>query len=215
MNGRRQSLTAPGGGGGGGGGGDGVDVSLEIARGLSGIDFKAMYFPHTATSGLNLVSQRLYLQAIYIPQDCTVTGVTLSQRVAGNYTPSDYNGVGLYSWDPVTATATLVASSTNNGTIWSSASTQIWNQRSFSTPYIAAKGLYFVGFLYCSSAQTTAPSVNTFNFGSSSLNTSAAPLVNSLRVAITMTADANTSLPALVDNASSSPSTNPIIVGLY
>jgi hypothetical protein len=88
----------------------------------------------------------------------TITGVKFYQMTAGSYTADQTNQVGLYSYSG--GTLTLVASSANNGSLWTgTANTYI--TAAFSTPYVAAAGQYFVGFVYNSSAQTVAPAIRT------------------------------------------------------
>jgi hypothetical protein len=88
----------------------------------------------------------------------TITGVKFYQMTAGSYTADQTNQVGLYSYSG--GTLTLVASSANNANLWTgTANTYI--TAAFSTPYVAAAGQYFVGFVYNSSAQTVAPAIRT------------------------------------------------------
>jgi len=121
----------------------------------------------SGTSGQSLTSQRCYISAVYLDKAQTVTGVKWVQITAGDYTSNNYNGVGLYSYSA--GTLTLVASSTDDGNIWK-ATTGTMSSKAFSTPYSAAAGLYFVGFLYCSSSQVTAPSLGIIN-AASTINT--------------------------------------------
>ncbi len=98
----------------------------------------------------------LHLIAVVLNTDETITGVMWVQNAQGVYTADNYNGVGLYSYSA--GTLTLVASTTNDGNIWKAAAAS-FNTKAFSTPYSAIAGVYFVGLLYNSSAQTTAPSL--------------------------------------------------------
>jgi hypothetical protein len=106
------------------------------------------------TTVLAMTDGQIYLSAVYLPTAATITGARWFQNVAGVYTADNYNGVGLYSYSG--GTLTLVASSTDDGTIWKSTGTQ---SKAFSTPYSAVAGVYYLGFIYNSSAQTTAPSI--------------------------------------------------------
>lgn len=161
----RQTLTAPGGGGGGSVGAAGVDSTLEIAKAFSGIDFKALYYPQAASQTLTMTSASLYIQALWIPEDCTITGVCFPLRTVGNYTPSGTNRIGLYTWDLATQSVNQVGATPQNDTLWSTLVTTQWNTVALETPYNATKGLHFVGFIYSSSAQVTAPQLNATNFG--------------------------------------------------
>ena len=105
-----------------------------------------------------LLSQRLILVPVYLSAPATITGVKWFQQVIGSYTANNYNGVGLYSVSG--GTITLIASSTNDGTIWQTFATNTWGNKAFSSPVSnLAAGTYFIGALYCSSAQVTGPQV--------------------------------------------------------
>ena len=98
----------------------------------------------------------MYGLAYYLPTAQTITGVKWYQNTNGNYTASNYNGVGLYTYSG--GTLTLVASTTNDGNIWQPGSTG-WKSKSFSSSYNAAAGNYYICFIYSRSAQSTAPSI--------------------------------------------------------
>ena len=105
-----------------------------------------------------LTDGRCYFSPVYLSKSATITGVKWLQRVTGNYTPDNENRIGLYEYSA--GTMTLVASCANDGTLWSSVGTLTYGSKAFTTPYAAAgTGLYFVGAIYNSSAQTTAPTV--------------------------------------------------------
>lgn len=110
-------------------------------------------------SGAALTNQRVTFTAVYLPQAATITGVKFFQVAQGNYTANNYNGVGLYTYSG--GTMTLVASSTNDGNIWKGTA-NTWQTKAFSATYSASAGIYFIGHLYCQSAQTTAPTVAMF-----------------------------------------------------
>jgi hypothetical protein len=100
--------------------------------------------------------------AVYLPKAATLTGVKFIQTVQGSYTSDNYNGIGLYTYSA--GTLTLVASTTDDGNLWKGTSSTV-QSKAFSSTYAAAAGLYYVGFLYNSSAQTTAPSILQFTLG--------------------------------------------------
>jgi hypothetical protein len=106
-----------------------------------------------AGSTTAMADTRLWLIPVYLPVSQTLTGVKWYQATTGNYTADAYNGVGLYTVSA--GVATLVASSTNDGNIWKGS--VLWQSKAFSSPYAAIKGTYYIGALYNSSAQTTAP----------------------------------------------------------
>lgn len=116
--------------------------------------------------------------ALYVPTTTTITGVKWFQITVGAYTSNNYNGVGLYSASA--GTLTCVASSSNNGNLWSGSlqTANTWTSQSFGSTYSAQPGVYYVALLYNSSAQTTAPvigsgplainaALNTFDFTNS------------------------------------------------
>jgi hypothetical protein len=121
---------------------------------------------------------RLWLIPVYLPVSQTLTGVKWYQATTGNYTADNYNGIGLYTVSA--GVATLVASSTDDGNIWKGTAAT-WQSKAFSSPYAATKGTYYIGALYNSSAQTTAPgaigvaittaAVQTFDFTSGRMYT--------------------------------------------
>lgn len=100
---------------------------------------------------------RCYFSPVYLSKAATITGVKWLQRVTGSYTADNENRVGLYTYSA--GTMTLVASSANDGTLWSTVGTSTYGSKAFTGTYSASAGLYFVGALYNSSAQTTAPTV--------------------------------------------------------
>jgi hypothetical protein len=122
--------------------------STLIAQNVNGGLGEAMYSTSIFTDN------RVLYMGVWLPVAQTITGVKWKQVTQGNYTADNYNGVGLYSYSG--GTLTLVASSTDDGNIWKATSGTI-SSKAFSSPYVAARGLYFVAHLYCSSAQVTAP----------------------------------------------------------
>ena len=118
-------------------------------------------------NSLAMTSQRAYFQAVYIDKDQTITGFKWKQATAGSYTANNYNGGALYSYSG--GTLTLVASSTNDGNIWTASSGTI-GSKAFSSTYSATAGLYFVAIIWSASATTTAPSLGTLT-ATSSINT--------------------------------------------
>jgi hypothetical protein len=97
--------------------------------------------------------------ALYLPSASVITGVKWYMATLGVYTADQYNGVGLYSASA--GTLTCVASSSNNGNIWSGSlqTVNTWTSQSFGSTYTAQPGIYYVALLYNSSAQTTAPAL--------------------------------------------------------
>lgn len=115
-----------------------------------------------------LTTQRLHLMPVYLSAPTTITGVKWYQSAIGNYTANNYNGVGLYSVSG--GTITLIASSTNDGTIWQTFATGTWGNKAFSSPVSnLAAGTYFIGALWNASATVTAPSIQTFTSSTASV----------------------------------------------
>lgn len=107
-----------------------------------------------------LVDGTAYYIAVYIPFAQNVTGVGWIQSVQGNYTADNNNVVGLYTYSA--GTITRVAISANDGNLWKGASNTI-QKRAFTSTYSASAGIHFIGFIYNSSAQVTAPSIAAYN----------------------------------------------------
>ena len=111
----------------------------------------------TTSFTLETQSQRSIL--MYLPKAGTLTGVRWYQITAGDYTASNYNGVGLYSYSG--GTWTLQASSTDDGNIWKQGSST-WGTKNFTSAYPAAAGIYAVSILWSRSAQVTAPIIASY-----------------------------------------------------
>lgn len=108
------------------------------------------------TTGQSLASGVARFVAVYIPTYQTITGVQWYQIAQGVYTADTSNVVGLYTYSA--GTITLVASSSDDGTIWKTAQAAR-GQKAFQATYNAVPGVYYIGVLYHTSAQTTAPSI--------------------------------------------------------
>lgn len=108
-------------------------------------------------TGLNMASQTIYVVPVYLKTAQNVTGVKWYQNTKGNYTASNENRIGLYTYSG--GTLTLVASTANDGTLWQTANNTTYGNKAFSNSYSASAGLYFVALLYSSSAQVTAPQI--------------------------------------------------------
>lgn len=116
---------------------------------------------YTGTSN-QFANQRLIAQPVYLPVAATITGAKFFITVTGSYTANNYNGVGLYTISG--ATLTCVASSSNNGNLWSGSGG--WTNNAFASTsfafganYSATPGLYYIALLHNNSAQTLLPSV--------------------------------------------------------
>lgn len=105
---------------------------------------------------ISFTSQQCRFVAVYLPQAATITGVKWIQQANGNYTASNYNGVGLYTYSG--GTLTRVALSTNDNACWSQGGS-VMNSKAFSSTYSASAGLYFIGAMYSASAAATVPTI--------------------------------------------------------
>ena len=149
----------------------------------------------------------VYYMVIWMPTDTTLTGVQWYQTVAGDYTASGYNGVGLYSYNA--GTWTLVASSTNDGNIWKAAA-NTYASKDFTTPYRAVKGVYAIAINFNRSAVTTAPTIGRgggiTNIAVSAIGTNSAKLYSS---------SSGNSLPATIAASSQTSVNTPYFLGVY
>jgi hypothetical protein len=152
--------------------------------------------------------RQLNITAYYLPVAATITGVRWFQFTqATGFTANNYNGVCLYTYSA--GTLTLVASSTNDGTIWSTFANQTWGNKAFSSTYSAAAGLYFVGAIESSSAATTYPYLGGTIMQNA--NWALADFTNGAKVS--SIAFAQTSLPTTISFSSFNPTT--MAWGLY
>ncbi len=151
-----------------------VDPSLSTLNGL-GLPVVAQTFPlELSTTTTRAGSDnRIDFYAIYIPSAQTITGVYYYLQTQGVFTADGFNGFGLYSYSG--GTLTQVAVTANDGTFFSA--TAGGKSAAFTTPYSASAGVYYVAWLYCQSAQTTAPGLTsktaTLAFGSGLFTNSA------------------------------------------
>jgi len=135
-------------------------------------------------SSYALVNQRCILQPVYLYTPTTLTGVKWVQITQGAYTSSNYNGIGLYTYDGV-GNLTCVASSSNNGNLWSTFANNTMGSASFSfgANYNASAGLYYIAAVWNQTgAITTNPAIGqglsttittfTFDFTNSAKGTS-------------------------------------------
>lgn len=109
-----------------------------------------------SNTSTNMVDNQIKYEVVYLPKAATLTGIKVYVRVLGAYTGDNNNRIGLYTYSA--GTLTLVASSANSGTLWTSAANAI-QTIPFSGTYAATAGIYVVAFLYNNSAQTTAPAL--------------------------------------------------------
>lgn len=111
-----------------------------------------------ASGGTNsLTSGTIIFIGVYLSTPQIITGAAFVQAVQGNFTGDTSNVMGLYTYS--SGTLTLVASTTDDQTIWKNTVGTLGQKAFNNGTYVANAGLYYVGFLYHSSAQTTAPGI--------------------------------------------------------
>jgi hypothetical protein len=160
-------------------------------------------------SSIALASTNIYFISYYLPTAQTITGVKFFQQLQGNYTASNYNGVGLYSFSA--GNLTLVASTTNDGNFWKG-SAVTWQTKPFSSTYSAAAGIYFIAVLYNSSAVVQGPSVGATS-GYSTPNASIYDFTNSAKTQALLAGQ--TSLPASQTSSGLTNTTSVPLMALY
>jgi hypothetical protein len=105
---------------------------------------------------LSLTDGRVYYVLVDIYEAATIANVNFIQVTAGNYTADENNYIGLFTVDG--DTLTQVAITANNGNLWKGTAGS-FQTAAFVTPYEATAGVHAIGFIYSSSAQTTAPQI--------------------------------------------------------
>lgn len=105
---------------------------------------------------MNLVDNQAFYVAVQSSRTQTFTGVAFCQTTQGVYTADQNCKVALYFYGG--GYLTKVAECANDGTLWKNAS-NTFVKKAFTTPFVAQRGLYYIGILYNSSAQTTAPAI--------------------------------------------------------
>lgn len=161
-----------------------------------------------ATAASSVLDSRHYLTAVYLSEATTLTGVGFIMATQGDYTADNNNRVGLYTYSG--GTLTLVASSANNGNLWKAAANSIVKE-AFSTPYVAQPGVYFIGLLYNSSAQTTAPQIRRITTSPSTVDFD---LTNSAKISGSI-APTNTDIGSSIAISDVSINTNMLYVFAY
>ena len=163
-----------------------------------------------ANVSTNMVDNQIKYTAVYLPKAATITGVKFYVRVLGSYTPDQNNRIGLYSYSG--GTLTLVASCANTAALWTSAANAV-QTIAFTSPYVAAAGIYYVAFLYNNSAQVTAPALGSgVALNNSAMSGTAYGFTNSAKLHGTSTGN---DIPASIAMTGISASTIPSWVALY
>ena len=160
----------------------------------------------------NLVDGQIRYIAMYVTEPVTLTGMRVYVRTAGSYTGDNNNRVGLYSYNTGTGLLTLVASSTNSATLWTSAA-NAGQTISFSSTYFAKPGIYFAALIYNQSAQTTAPGLASgVALNNAVMGSTAYGFSNSAKLYGTST---GTDLPATINMSAITASAVPTWAAIY
>lgn len=111
----------------------------------------------------SLVLTNGFYQGIYftVKAPTTFTGARWLQVNVGNYTAgTGFNGIGLYRYNSTTDSLELLRETANEPDIWQRASsTNSWQSAAFTSPVTVQPGVYYIGWSYNNSAQTTAPTI--------------------------------------------------------
>lgn len=118
-------------------------------------------------SGASLTSGTINYIGMYLKEPGIISGCYIPLGNIASYTPNNKNRVGLYVSDGTTLT--LVASCADTPTLWIAATGTLLNV-AYSSPYNAPIGMYYVAYLWNSSATTTAPNVNRMTFSGALVN---------------------------------------------
>lgn len=116
--------------------------------------------PFLPNTGTGMSDGRSYYNAVYVDKKITSTGVAFYQATQGAFTADNFNGLALYSYSA--GTATQIAITANDGNIWKNTS-GTWVQVAWTASVTIEPGVYYIGALYNTSVQTTAPVIGVFN----------------------------------------------------
>lgn len=129
-----------------------------------------MYSYAYLTGSVPLVSQRQYftvLKRIYNDTICTGFKFVLSTD-NGNYTASNYNGIGISRVNG--STTELLSTTADDPNLWKSGISTLIT-KNLPTPITLTAGLYAISLMYSSSAQVVAPTLLSFGSIYNSSNT--------------------------------------------
>lgn len=125
--------------------------ALPIGVGINGI-----------TNGTSaLTSRAIQRVGFIIEKETVVTGVNFVLQVAFVGTGDQYNGFGLYSLNPATGLSTKITETVNDLDLFKTTAYTL-GIKAFPTPQALSPGIYYIDILYCSSAQSTAPTIYTW-----------------------------------------------------
>ena len=132
-------------------------TSMQRKLALLGSDAKA--FPVLVGIGAELqsfvlIDGRASYSAFYLPEAYTLAGLKLVFVGQGDYTEDNFNGIALYTL--AGTTLTQVAISANDANYFKTVAGVV-STIPFTAPYVAAAGIYYVGYLFNSSAFVKKP----------------------------------------------------------
>lgn len=169
----------------------------------------AIYATGTAVT---LTAGVLYLTSIYVPYTATITGCRVYRSNTTSFvTSSDYNGMGLYSYDGA-GTLNIVASSSNSPTVWGPGAAAI-TLSAFSSLTSVSPGVYYIGILYNRTSQTTAPTLVAAT-SPANINLCKVDFTNSAALYFSF-GTTNTSLPTSIATSACTVLTSRIYTSLY
>lgn len=112
--------------------------------------------PRLATGSGSLTDGQVRFFAVSIHKTSVITGAGFIQGTQGAYTADNNNKIGLYKSDGTSLNR--VASTDDDANLWKGSANTL-QTKAFSSPYTATPGAYWIGIVYNSSAQTTAPTI--------------------------------------------------------
>lgn len=173
----------------------------------SGTVGQSLFYANTSSS---LVDGQIRYIATYLQKAETITGLKVYVRTAGSYTGDNNNRIGLYSYS--NGVLTLVASSANSSSLWTSAANAI-QTIPFSSPYAATPGIYFMALIYNQSAQTTAPALASgVALNNIAMSSTAFGFTNSAKI---YGVSSSTDLPASINMTAVSATATPTWMATY
>jgi len=120
------------------------------------LDGSTVTFPVAMTTWLTatgvFTSQRFYYMLIEVPDSTRYTKFHWVLQSQGAFTESDYNGFGIYSVAS-NGTFTKIVETANDASVFKTAVDAL-GTKALPSPIILPPGVYAIGWLYCSSAQS-------------------------------------------------------------
>lgn len=139
--------------------------------------------PFIVNASTTMNNQQALIQQVEIKTGGLITGVKFIQGILGSYTANNYNGVMLCSI--AAGTLTVIASSTNDATLWQTFASNSIGNKAFTTPVTVTPGTYYVIALYCRSVEVTAPKLGSYG---STITPSGLDYTNSVKYFSTLAA---------------------------